>query len=176
MTKTDASTREGEERARERERKGAIQPKQDGDGISYSRRHRDGDRHTRARGRARGTEREPAVAYTRHYAPRDATASQVSREGIRPISINGQGDTCCLIVTDGYAQLTALVYLWLALFFQVDEREIHRIARTNRREDERERESTGSTRREKFARTGSRRLSTPRNVGDRRRAHSPRAR
>lgn len=46
------------------------------------------------------------MAYTRHYAPRVATTSQVSREGIRPISINGQEDTCCLIVTDGYARLT----------------------------------------------------------------------
>lgn len=37
--------------------------------------------------------------------------SQVSHEGIRPISINGQGDTCCLIVTDRYAQLTVIDHL-----------------------------------------------------------------
>lgn len=43
-------------------------------------------------------------------SPRRDGKSQVSREGIRPISINGQGDTCCLIVTDGYAQLNALVH------------------------------------------------------------------
>lgn len=35
----------------------------------------------------------------------------MSHEGIRPISINGQGDTCCLIVTDGYAQITMIDHL-----------------------------------------------------------------
>jgi len=37
--------------------------------------------------------------------------SQVSHKGIRPICINGQGDACCLIMTDGYAQLTVIDFL-----------------------------------------------------------------
>lgn len=94
------------------ERNGAIHHRCDRDDVSYSRRHRR-RRSPYARAWTRERDDEPAVAYARHYAPRDATrrdatASQVSREGIRPISINGQGDTCCLIVTDGYAQLTVL--------------------------------------------------------------------
>lgn len=36
----------------------------------------------------------PGVVATR------LVVSQVSHEGIRPISINGQGDTCCLTVMD----------------------------------------------------------------------------
>jgi len=72
------------------------------------------------------------VVYARHCVPRVAMrlVSQVSHEGIRSISINGQGDTCCLIVTDGYAQLIVIDHPQLRPFSGV----------TRKGERERERE------------------------------------
>lgn len=102
VTKTDADIREGQGESGEREGDGAWRSKSDGDDVGYSRWHSDEDGRTRARGYERGMA-DSAVAYTRRYVPR--TATRVSRKGIRPISINGQGDTYRLIVTDGYGQL-----------------------------------------------------------------------
>ncbi|TGZ50195.1 hypothetical protein DBV15_03580 [Temnothorax longispinosus] len=111
-TKTDADTREGEEsgRQRGRETEGAIHRKRNGDDIRHSRRPQRW-RSSYARTWARKGDEGLAVVYARHCVPRvvmKRLVSQVSHEGIRPISINGQGDTCCLIVTDGYAQLTVI--------------------------------------------------------------------